>query len=254
MDTYDAWQAIHERASELVDHLLHEQPAHEVDAIDQQEQVLAVVKQIVEGTVKPRDDWALLIRPAQKGAKLDAKITHHFDVAVRQGMFVICLFENDMLKTRENIKPTLQPGRLHAIGTDMLTAFGCAQQHATAWRLLKDVRDKSFVTRSAQGVKANQEIKDEREVLLRGLVKGALTKERPAGGWQGHVRAAQTIAATLFTLTQAYQLPLPDNEDVLSEKIEKLIFSESSLRKAYNESAKEPLQEPVKLRKVNIHF
>ncbi|NYS59687.1 hypothetical protein [Vreelandella salicampi] len=133
----------------------------------------------------------------------------------------------------------------------MISAFSCAQQHATAWRILKETRNNSYEVRQNKAQAARNEKKEEREILLRGLVKEALSK-RPDNGWPGRVRTAQTIAKKFLPLIEEYNLPLPNDEDQLSEQIEKFIFREPSLRKAYNENAKEPLEEPTKTRQAKI--
>lgn len=251
--TVDSWQIIYDQAGDLVDAILHEQPKSEFDAIDFEEAINSKAEEIIWRGIKPEDDWSAIIRPVKKGVKLDEKIDEHFHVALRQGVFVRLLYEGDMQNIIKYYTDSSQPGELFKIGAKMVSAFSCAQQHATAWRLLNEVRNKSYEVRQEKAQAARNEKKEEREVLLRGLVKGALSK-RPANGWPGHVRAAQTIAKTLFPLIDEYNLPLPNDEDQLSEQIEKFIFHEPILRKAYNDSAKEPLQEPVKLRRVKVEL
>lgn len=249
----DPWQMIFDRAGELGDAILCEQPKSEFDSIDYESQVVGMIKEISSGEVDPRDDWSVIIRSANKANRLDEKIECHFHIALRQTVFVRVLFEYHMEKIKENYAESSQPGALIKVGEEMLSAFACAQQHATAWRLLKEVRNNSYEIRQEKAQAARNEKKEEREILLRALVKGALSK-RPANGWPGHVRSAQTIAKTLLPLVDEYRLPLPGDEDKLSEQIEKLTFHEPSLRKAYNENAKEPLAEPTKTRKSKIVF
>ncbi|MCD1585080.1 hypothetical protein K7H09_03550 [Halomonas sp. IOP_14] len=249
--TVDSWQIIYDQAGDLVDAILHEQPKSEFDAIDFEEAINSKAEEIAWRGIKPEDDWSTIIRPVKKGVKLDNKIDEHFHTALRQGVFVRLLYEGEMQIIIKYYSDSSQPGKLFKVGAKMVSAFSCAQQHATAWRLLNEVRNNSYEVRQEKAQAARNEKKEEREILLRGLVKGALSK-RPANGWPGHVRAAQTIAKTLFPLIDEYNLPLPNDEDQLSEQIEKLIFHEPILRKAYNDSAKEPLPEPVKLRKVNV--
>lgn len=248
--TIDPWQMLFDKAGDLVDAILHEQPKSEFDAIDFENAINSKAIEIVWGKVDPEDDWSVVIRPVKNGVKLDDKIEEHFNIALRQGVFVRMLYEESMQKIIKNYTESSQPGELFKVGEKMILAFACAQQHATAWRILKEVKNNSHEVKQEKARAATQEKKEEGEVLLRGLVKGALSK-RQDYGWPGHVRTAQTIAKTLFPLIDEYRLPLPSSEDKLSEKIEKLIFSEPSVRKVYNENAKHPLEEPKKVRKVD---
>lgn len=249
MTTTDPWQMIFDKAGDLVDAILHEQPKSEFDAIDFENAINSRAIEIIWGKVDPEDDWSVVIRSVKKGVKLDDKIEEYFNIALRQGVFVRLLYEGDMQRIIKYYTDSSRPGEMFKVGEKMISAFACAQQHATAWRLLKEARDNSNEVKQEKAQAAIQEKKEEREVLLRGLVKGALSK-RPANGWPGHVRAAQTIAKKLFPLIDEYSLPLPSSEDKLSEEIVKLIFREPSLRKAYNENANHPLEEPMKMRKV----
>lgn len=250
MTTTDPWQMIFDKAGDLVDAILHEQPKSKFDAVDFENAINSTVIEIVGGKVDPEDDWSLVIRPVKKGRKLDDKIEEHFNIALRQGIFVRMLYEEDMQKVIKFYAESSQSGALFKIGEKMVLAFSCAQQHATAWRILKEVKNNSHEVKQEKAQAATQAKKEEGEVLLRGLVKGSLSK-RPDYGWPGHVRAAQTIAKTLFPLVNEYRLPLPSSEDKLFEKIETLIFREPSLRKAYNENARHPLEEPTKVRNVD---
>lgn len=250
MTTIDPWQMIFDKAGDLVDAILHEQPKSEFDAIDFDNAIDNSAIEIVWGKVDPEDDWSVVIRPVKKGVKLDGKIEEHFNIALRQCVFVRMLYEGSMQKIIKHYAEISQPGELFKVGEKMILAFACAQQHATAWRLLKEVRDSSYELRQEKARAATQERKEEGEILLRGLVKGALSK-RPPNGWPGPVRAAQAIAKTLSPLIDEYKLPLPINEGKLTEQIDKLISSEPSLRKAYNENARHPLEEPTKIREVD---
>lgn len=248
--TIDPWQMIFDRAGDLGDAILHEQPKSEFDAIDFENAINSRAIEILWGKVDPEDDWSVVIRSVKKGVKLDNKIEEHFNIALRQVVFVRMLYETDMQKIIKQYTESSQPIELLKVGEKMISAFACAQQHATAYRLLKEVRDNSDEVKQEKARVATQEKKEEGEVLLRGLVKGALSK-RPAHGWPGHVRTAQTIANTLFPLIDEYRLPLPSSEGKLYEKIDKLIFREPSVRKVYNENAKHPLDEPTKMREVD---
>ena len=249
MTTTDPWQIIHDKAAELVDAILHEQPKSEFDAIDFDNALMNKAEEIRLRGVNPEDDWSVVIRQVKKGVKLDEKIEEHFHIALRQGVYVVLLYAEDMRRVIETYNESSQPGELFKIGNKMISAFSCAQQHATACRLLKEVRDNSYEVRQEKAQAARNEKKEEGEILLRGLVKGVLSK-RPDNGWPGRIITGQMIANKLFPLVDEYNLPLPNEEHDLSEQIAKIIFREPSLRKAYNENAKHPLDEPTKARKV----
>lgn len=159
-----------------------------------------------------------------------------------------------MQKIRESYSENSQPRMLMKVGEDMLAAFACAQQHATAWRLLIEVRDKSYETRSQNANQIKAEKKVESELLLRSLIEPSLERLRPTGGWRSHIIAAQSIAKDLATMAVSYSLPITRDVDDLSEKVQLMIWKEPRLRKAYNEAAKKPLEEPAKTRKAVINF
>ncbi|MCH4565059.1 hypothetical protein MKP05_18330 [Halomonas sp. EGI 63088] len=255
--TTDPWQMIFDRAGELGDAILREQPKSKFDLIDYESQVIGMIKEISGGRINPRDDWSVIMRPVNKENKLDEKIESHFHIALRQTVFVRVLFEYHMEKIKENYAESSQPGALMKVGEEMLSAFACAQQHATAWRLLKEVRDKSYETRSQSANQTRAERKKERELLLRCLIETSLDRLRPAGptgGWRSHILAGQVIAKDLSSMAESYSLPIITDEDELSEKVQLMIWKEPRLRKAYNESAKEPLKEPIKTRKAVLKF
>lgn len=254
MAAIDPWQMIFDKAGELADSLLHEQPKGKVDAVDFEEKVISTVKEIAYGEVNPRKDWSVIIKSVSKGNKIDEKIGEHFEIALRQAVFVRVLFEHHMQKIRECYSESSQPRMLMKVGEEMLAAFACAQQHATAWRLLKAVRDKSYGARSQNANQVKSEKKEERELLLRSLVESSLGRLRPGGGWRSHVIAAQVISEDLAAIAASYSLPITSDEDELSEKVQLMIWKEPRLRKAYNETAKHPLDEPVKTRKVVLDF
>lgn len=83
MAAIDPWQMIFDKAGELADSLLHEQPKGKVDAVDFDEQVISTVKEIAYGEVNPREDWSVIIKPVRKGDKIDEKIGEHFEIALR---------------------------------------------------------------------------------------------------------------------------------------------------------------------------
>lgn len=249
MTTTDPWQMIFDKAGELVDAILHEQPKSEFDAIDFENAINSRAIEIVWGKVVPEDDWSVVIRPVKQGIKLDDKIEAHFNIALRQGVFVRMLYEGSMQKIIKHYTESSQPGELFKVGEKMVSAFACAQQHATAWRILKEVKNNSHEVRQEKAQAARNEKKEEREILLRGLVRGVLLRPETKL-WPGYVRTAQMIANKLFPLVKEYNLPIENDEDKLSEKIEKIIFREPSLRKAFNENTKHPLEEPTKMRKV----
>ena len=252
--TLDPWQMVFDKAGELADSLLHEQPKSKIDAVDIEDQIINAVKEIARGEVNPREDWSVIIRPVNKKSKIDEKIEEHFEVALRQSVFVRVLFEYHMQKVREHYSETSQPGELMKIGEEMLAAFACAQQHATAWRLLKEVRDKSYETRSKNANQIKAEKKEESDLLLRCLIETSLDRLRPAGGWRSHILASQVIAKDLSSMRETYSIPIIADEDELSEKVQLMIWKESRLRKAYNETAKQLLDEPIKTRKVFFNF
>lgn len=252
MTTLDPWYLIFDKAGDLADSLLHEQPKSKVDAVDIENQIISSVKKIASGDVNPREDWSVIIRPVNQKGKLDEKIEEHFEVALRQSVFVRVLFEYHMQKIREHYPESSQPGALMKIGEEMLAAFACAQQHATAWRLLKEVRDKSFEKRSQNANQVKAEKKEESELLLRSLIESSLERLRPGGDWRSHIIAAQDIAKDLSAMAENYALPITSNEDKLSEEIQLMIWKEPRLRKAYNENAKQPLDEPVKMRRMHV--
>lgn len=249
----DPWQVIFDKAGDLADSLLHAQPKGEFDAVDFEEKIVGVVKEIASGEVDPKEDWSVIIRPVKKQEVFDAKVSKHFEIALRQAVFVRILFESHMQRIKKRYSEASQPRELMIIGEDMLFAFSCAQQHATAWRLLKEVRDKSNDARSQYAHQVKAEKKEESELLLRGLIESSLERLRPGGGWRSYIIAAQDIAKDLATTSETYALPITSNEGELSEKIQRMIWRETRLRKAYNEAAKEPLDEPVKVRKMYVN-
>lgn len=253
MTHVDPWHIIFEKTCALIDALFDEQPKSEVDAIDIDTQVYNVIGDIACGRVDPRSDWSLVIKPENKGERLDKKIEDHFDIALRQTAYARIIFESHMQKVKDNCPESVQPSKLMKLGEEMLAAFACAQQHSTAWRLLIEVRDKNYQTRSQKAAQVKAEKKEEREVLLLCLIEPALNRLRPQGGWRSHILAAQSIAQDVKALAASYSLPISSNEDELSENVEKMIWKESRLRKVYNENAKEPLDEPVKMRRVNVN-
>lgn len=62
----DPWQVIFDKAGDLADSLLHAQPKAEFDAVDFEEKIVSVVKEIASGKVDPKEDWAVIIRPIKK--------------------------------------------------------------------------------------------------------------------------------------------------------------------------------------------
>jgi|TARA_R110001583_G_scaffold158927_1_gene310752 hypothetical protein len=252
MEQFDVWAIIDKQASDLADHLLHSQPEEQVDAIDREKQYHDVINQLGSGEIDPKKDWEVIIRPVLRKEKIQEQIDKHFDIALRQAVYTCVKYQFYMDKIKKNVVRTRQDVMLFEQGMDMIKAFACAHQHATAWRLLISVRDNSYEIRTAKAAQAKEEKKDEKDILLRSLIKGALTKHRPSGGWKSYKLAAPEIAKALFPLIAQYSLPLSENIDQLSDKIEKLIFKEPRLRKIYDENAKEPLTETVKVRKVRL--
>jgi hypothetical protein len=120
--------------------------------------------------------------------------------------------------------------------------------------MLKDLRDNSPEARQEKAKQAKQELKDEKEVMLRALIRGALSKHRPSGGWERYELAAPVIAKIIHPVIEEYSLPLTNNIDLLSESIQKLIFTEPRLRKTFNENGKQPVPEPHKSRNMTINF
>lgn len=253
MATLDSWQQIFDKAGDLVDSLLYERPKDQFDAIDDEEKIISVLKEIASGEIDPREDWSVIIKAANKGDKLDEKIDQHFEISFRQAIFVRILFEYTMKKIKENYSEHSQFAPLMKAGEEMIFAFACAHQHATAWRLLIEVRDKSYEARSSKGAQVKAEKKEEREVLLHIFIESALERLRPGGGWRNHIIASQTIAKDLAAMAESYSLPITNDIDELSEKVQSMVFKEDRLRKAYNEAAKKPLDEPVKIRKAKLN-
>ncbi|MWJ29291.1 hypothetical protein GPM19_13985 [Halomonas sp. ZH2S] len=252
MTTTDPWQMIFDKAGHIFDSLLHELPKSKFDAIDFNDKVESVVKELASGEVNPREDWSVIIRSTNKKVKLDEKIDDHFEIALRQAMFVRVLFEFHMQKIKEQYSESSQPGMLMKIGEEMLAAFACAQQHATAWRLLTQVRDKSYEVRSQKAAQVKIDKKEEREALLRSLIETHLGRLRPKGGWRSHILAAQQVSIEVASIAESLSLPISSDQDELSEKVQMMIWKEPRLRKAYNENAKEPLDEPIKSRRVYV--
>ncbi|EWH02091.1 hypothetical protein Q427_10585 [Halomonas sp. BC04] len=252
--TIDPWQMIFDKAGDLADALLHEQPESEIDSVDREEKVVGAMQKIASGEVSPREDWSVIIRPVRKRDTLDEKIDYHFEIAIRQAVFVRALYEHDMQKIKQYFSEISQFGMAMKVGEDMLSAFACAQQHATAWRLLRAIRDKSNQAKSPKANQVKAERKEERELLLRSLIESSLGRLRPRGGWRNHVVAGQVIAKELAEMAASYSLPITSDEDELSDKVQLMIWKEPRLRAAYNENANKPLDEPVKVRKVLLKF
>lgn len=252
MTTTDPWQIIFDKAGALADSLLHNLPKSEFDLIDLDEKVASVVTELGRGEVDPRKDWSVIIRPTNKNVELDKKIDDHFEIALRQALFVRVLFEFHMQKVRKHLSEHSQPSAIMKIGEDMLTAFACAHQHSTAWRLLREFRDKSYEKRSRSANQVKAEKKEEREVLLRCLIDTLISRLRPQGGWRSYVLAAQQISIEVASIAESLSLPISSDKDELSEKIQLMIWKEPRLRNAYNADAKEPLDEPVKTRKTTL--
>ncbi|QHD49834.1 hypothetical protein [Vreelandella aquamarina] len=253
----DLMAEVDKMATDLGDALLHEQPKSEKDAIDHEEQWHTALQQAMGRSPDPMNDWEVPINSSLPRKKDDfqKKIDNHLSIALRQIAFVSHLNQNWIPKIYENInEDNRRQLMLRDEYTKIAKSFACAYQHATAWRMLKDFRDNSPAARQEKANQAKQEIKDEKEVMLRALIKGALSKHRPSGGWERYDLAAPVIASVLHPLIQEYSLPLPDDIDLLSEKIRKLIFTEPRLRKIYNENGIQPVPEPHKMRKVNFTF
>ncbi|NAW33493.1 hypothetical protein [Halomonas alimentaria] len=162
--TTDPWQMIFDKAGDLADSLLHELPKSKVDAVDMEGQVVSTIEKIATGEVDPRKDWSVIIRPVSKESMIDERIDEHFDIALRQAVYVRIIFEYHMQKIKGYFSEASQAGMLMKVGEEMLDAFGCAQQHATAWRLLKAVRDKSLRSQNGNQIKADK--KEERAVSM----------------------------------------------------------------------------------------
>ena len=256
MTTTDPWQMIFDKAGDLADSLLHEQPKSEFDAVDFEEKVVSFVKEIAYGEVNPREDWSVVIRPVNKKNKVDEEIEKHLEIALRQAVFVRILFEYDMQKIKDRISEASQPGMIMKVGNEMLDAFACAQQHATAWRFLKAVRDKSFNTRSRSGNQVKADKKEEKEVMLRSMVEVSLNHLRPQNGWRNPVLASQEVAEYIVDNFKGLPLNFPMDKGEISEKVHQFILKDSRFRKAYEDNAKEPIGEPVKTRSafVKIDF
>lgn len=242
-------------ATDLANQALHEQPKVEKDAIDHDEQWNHAISQVAANEPDPSKDWDTrihLVQPRDK-KKLQQQIDDHLEIALRQIALVSFTHQDRIPKIRQNIEEVNRRKiMLRAEQETMAKALTCAHQHVTAWRMLKDLRDNSPEARQEKARQAKQERKDEKEVMLRALIKGALTKHRPSGGWERYDLAAPLIANILLPLIEEYSLPLTDNIDLLSDNIQKLIFTEPSLRKAYNENGKQPVPEPHKSRIMTI--
>ncbi|MBS9403712.1 hypothetical protein KG088_08725 [Halomonas sp. TRM85114] len=252
--TTDPWQMIFDKAGDLADSLLHEQPKSEFDAVDFEEKVVSVLKKIAYGEVNPREDWSVIIRPVNKKSKLDEEIEKHFEIALRQAVFVRVIFEYDMQKIRANFPEVSQRSMLLRSGEEMLDALSCAQQHATAWRLLKEVRDKSFEARSRNASRVKDEIKEEKKVMLRSMIEPSIERLRPPGGWLTPVLASQDIAKYIVDIFDNLPLSFSMGKDEMSQEIHRLIVKDSRFRKAYETNAKEPIVDPVKMRRVIVKF
>lgn len=246
-----AWELIFDKAGDLLETILKEQPKSEIDAVDVEVKINEVLKKIAYAELNPRDDWSVVIKNENKAENLDQKIKAHFDIAFRQGVYVRLLYEFHIKRVVMEFSEASQVSQINKLGEEMIDAFACAQQHATACILLKEVKEKNFSARAEKGKVARKEKQEEEKVLLRGLIRGALSK-RPANGWPGYVRTAQLIAKSLSGLIDEYGLSISSDVDQLTEKVSKLIVSENSLRRAYNDNAKQHLPEPVKLRKSRI--
>lgn len=252
MSQVDVWAIIDKQATDLADKILHEQPLDKVDALDREEQWHRSLEQVASQNPDPVKDWDTPIRLIQTKAKIQEQIDKHFDIALRQIAFVSYTHQYRILKIQENIaEDNRRIMMLRDESEKMIKAYACAQQHAAAWRMLKNVRDNSYDLRAVKGVLAKQEKKDEKDVFLRVLIRGAL-ENRPAMGWKSLELAAQDIAIILHPLIEQYASAFSEDIGSLSTKISKLIFTEPSLRNAYDENAKVPLSKPMKMRNVKL--
>ncbi|MCF2914483.1 hypothetical protein [Halomonas sp. Cn5-12] len=239
--------------TELGTELLHEQPVDEMDAIDHEKQWHEALTQVVAGEPDPFDDWKVSIRLVQTTdkKKLQENIDNHLKIALRQIALVSHFNQHIIPQVRKNIHEGVRRHRmlLNAHST-IGKAATYAHQHATAWRMLKDYRDNSVETRSKKAAKANTEIKEEKDALLRALTKWALVKKRPIGGWKDLQSAALDIAISIHPLMIEYGIKTTKDELKLAENLEKTIFKEDSLRNLYNKNAKEELKKPYKIRQI----
>ncbi|GEK49474.1 hypothetical protein [Vreelandella venusta] len=252
MTEIDSWQIVYKRAIELSVSLTKEQMNSEIDCLDIEEKIQRIAQDISAGCINPEDDWSLIIKPVNNKAKLDEKIEEALEVAFRQTVFVRILFEYNMNKIVKEYVDGLKAIEIMEVGKKMISALECAHQHATAWRVLSEVRNNSYVIRSQKANQIKQEKNNDREVLLRSLILPWLSRLRPRNGWSSHVLAAQEITPKLASFADSLQLPILEKEDELSEMVESMIWKEPQLRKAYNENAKNALKEPVKMRKVCV--
>lgn len=253
MSQVDVWAIIDKQATDLADQILHEQPLDKVDALDRDEQWHRSLEQVASQNPDPVKDWDTPIRLIQTKAKIQEQIDKHFDIALRQIAFVSYTHQYRILKIQENIaEDNRRIMMLRDESEKMIKAYACAQQHAAAWRMLKNVRDNSYDIRAVKAALMKQEKKDEKDVLLRGLIRGALIGNRPAKGWKSRELAAHDIAIILHPLIEQYALAFSEDIGSLSTKIAKLIFTEPSLRNAYDENAKVPLSKPMKMRKMKL--
>lgn len=243
----DAWQMIYDEACELIETILSDRPGNKAEENEFHGRVEDVMRSILKREIDPREDWSVVINTVNNESALEEKIDLHFNIATRQSIYASILFEHDITIGRKKYSgSTALPSYIRKSGEHLIAAFACAQQHATAWQILKDLREKSYATRSAKATEAKKELKNEREILLRGMVKGLLVK-RESGAWPGPVRASQDIARKMMPVIEEFRLPLPIDMDELSEIIVKSIEKEPSLRKAYNDNAVSPLPKPRRL-------
>ncbi|NYS60553.1 hypothetical protein [Vreelandella salicampi] len=110
--TVDSWQIIYDQAGDLVDAMLHEQPKSEFDAIDFNDAINSKIEEIIWRGIEPEEDWSVTIRPVKIGSKLDDKIEEHFQIALRQGVFVRLLYEGDMRRIIKHYTESSQSGEL----------------------------------------------------------------------------------------------------------------------------------------------
>lgn len=249
MTAIGPWQIVYKRAIGLSIALEKESTNIENDTIDMEERILRITREISTGYIDPVNDWSLTIEPVKNKAKLDEKIEEAFEVALRQTVFVRILYEYYINKILEEYADDLKPIEIMAVGEKMISALECAHKHATAWRVLSEVRNDSYEIRSQKANQIKKEKKNDREVLLRSLILPCLSRLRPRNGWSSHVIAAQDITPELASYADFFDLPILEKKDELSEVVESMIWKEPQLRKAYNENAKEALREPVKMRK-----
>lgn len=200
--------------------------------------VKSVKDQIVAGEVLPENDWDETICPKQGEKQLDESIEKHYQVAIRQVVYIGLRYDWKIRSIEEDYSGAVKDEKIKLEGQKMLSALECANQHWAAYHILKAVRHNDYTNRGRKGGVAKQAAINENTMLLRGLVRNQLTNIRPRGGWGSVISTSDIITKNLFPLIKEHNLWKEPDKDKLYEHVTKLIERDDVVSKLYKNNAK----------------